>query len=334
MKLYIKQVGVLATWVDLGRKFAQVQGYCQSGAADYFHYMLANALCGNPLDQPAIEVLAGQFSFICDNDCYVSVSGAQAQISIDNQNVETNNVFYLKAGQCFSIKYLEKGLYNYIAFNADACLNSFKSSVCAVKKELKGGQNNDGRGIAANHVYQLNSARNQVKPIENINSTFKSLILRMPLLSLFLNKYFSDVLAIEICLCYQGHKFSNRNIATMLHNEYTINASSDKMGMRLDGPSIEYLEAKLQSQALALGAVQITGQGQAIIMRSERQTMGGYPVLGVVSKLSLALLSQASSGSKLTFELSDFATCSLATLKIRMALEKLSAEAKSLILRG
>jgi antagonist of KipI len=46
------------------------------------------------------------------------------------------------------------------------------------------------------------------------------------------------------------------------------------------------------SQALALGVIQIPPDGQPIVMGPDRQTHGGYPVIGTVPDYALAQLAQ------------------------------------------
>ena len=57
----------------------------------------------------------------------------------------------------------------------------------------------------------------------------------------------------------------------------------------------------LYSQGLCNGAMQVAGDGQIIIMLNDRQTIGGYPVLGAVDAFSRSKLAQLRPGDSLQF---------------------------------
>ena len=75
------------------------------------------------------------------------------------------------------------------------------------------------------------------------------------------------------------------------------------MGMRLDGPKIENIvETNIRSEGLIKGAIQITPDGNPIIMLSDHGTIGGYPKIGVVISADYDKLVQLLPGSKCKFK--------------------------------
>ncbi len=75
------------------------------------------------------------------------------------------------------------------------------------------------------------------------------------------------------------------------------------MGYRMDGPEIEHTgAADIISDAIPLGAVQVPGHGQPIVMLADRQTTGGYTKIGVVCSVDIAALSQRLPGQKVRFQ--------------------------------
>jgi 5-oxoprolinase (ATP-hydrolysing) subunit C len=75
----------------------------------------------------------------------------------------------------------------------------------------------------------------------------------------------------------------------------------DRMGIRLSGEKIHCDSAGIISEGIALGSIQFPPNGQPIILTHDRQTLGGYPKLGCVSRMSLMRLAQARPGTKLNF---------------------------------
>lgn len=99
----------------------------------------------------------------------------------------------------------------------------------------------------------------------------------------------------------QDDHFTESGLKTFLSEEYTVTPQSNRMGYRLQGPPIETVKKGFISDAIALGAVQVSGEGQPIVLLWDRQTTGGYPKIGVVVKPDIWKLAQAKPGDKLRF---------------------------------
>jgi biotin-dependent carboxylase-like uncharacterized protein len=84
---------------------------------------------------------------------------------------------------------------------------------------------------------------------------------------------------------------------------YRILPESNRMGIRLRGESLGFVEtAALPSEGTAPGAVQITAEGQPIVLLAERPTTGGYPKIATVAATDLGLLARAAPGRTVRFE--------------------------------
>jgi len=59
--------------------------------------------------------------------------------------------------------------------------------------------------------------------------------------------------------------------------EYAISEESNRMGLRLRGPSIPSPAGHMLTEGVPLGAVQVPPDGQPIVLFVEHQTTGGYP---------------------------------------------------------
>jgi biotin-dependent carboxylase-like uncharacterized protein len=85
-------------------------------------------------------------------------------------------------------------------------------------------------------------------------------------------------------------------------NVFRISTRSDRMGLRLEGPTIRREnEPARPSCPIAPGAIQLTG-GQAIILGVAGGTMGGYVDLAHVITADLHRLAQFRPGDPITFE--------------------------------
>jgi antagonist of KipI len=84
--------------------------------------------------------------------------------------------------------------------------------------------------------------------------------------------------------------------------EFTVTAQSNRMGLRLEGPAIEWpSNSERVSAPVAFGAVQLAG-GQLIILGPGGGTMGGYVHLGQVISADLPHIGQARPGTRIRFE--------------------------------
>ena len=77
--------------------------------------------------------------------------------------------------------------------------------------------------------------------------------------------------------------------------------SADRMGIRLKGPKIPSHD--LISEATPMGAVQITTQGDPIILLNDRGRIGGYAKPALVDSRDWPRLAQVRPGQKLHFVL-------------------------------
>jgi antagonist of KipI len=93
-------------------------------------------------------------------------------------------------------------------------------------------------------------------------------------------------------------------LADQLANKrFTISTQSDRMGYRLDGPSIATVgSAELISSAVPTGAIQIPPTGQPILLMADHATAGGYPIAATVISADLAVAGQLAPGDWIEFD--------------------------------
>lgn len=101
----------------------------------------------------------------------------------------------------------------------------------------------------------------------------------------------------------QRDRFGDETWESFLTEEFTVSPSSNRMGIRLDGPRIvPEGGADIISEGMVTGAIQVTGEGQPIVMLPARATIGGYPKIAVVIAADLDALGQLRPGDRIRFE--------------------------------
>ena len=80
-----------------------------------------------------------------------------------------------------------------------------------------------------------------------------------------------------------------------------MTSASNRMGLRLQGESLTMPHVELVSEPVAPGAVQVTRDGQCIVLGADGQTIGGYPKIAHVIDADLDWLGQLRPGQRLRF---------------------------------
>jgi allophanate hydrolase subunit 2 len=114
---------------------------------------------------------------------------------------------------------------------------------------------------------------------------------------------YQQPLTLRLIPSYQHQHFSQDQISLLLNQHYLINSASDRTGCRLHGQAIQQVPAKMVSEGIVYGSVEITTDGQPIILLKDRPTIGGYPKIGTVFSLDLSKLAQRQTGAQVKFEL-------------------------------
>jgi KipI family sensor histidine kinase inhibitor len=100
----------------------------------------------------------------------------------------------------------------------------------------------------------------------------------------------------------QANRFDDAAWATLLSQPFTVSPASNRMGLRLDGPSIHPVDtADIISEGIVTGSIQITGEGQPIVMLPGHATIGGYTKIATVVEDDLDRLGQLRPGDELRF---------------------------------
>jgi antagonist of KipI len=86
-----------------------------------------------------------------------------------------------------------------------------------------------------------------------------------------------------------------------LAEEYAVDANSNRMGLRLAGKPLPRPEGEQLSAPVCPGTVQITHDGQPIVLGVDAQTIGGYARIAHVIAADLDKLAQLAPGERLRF---------------------------------
>ena len=282
----ILRAGINTTFQDEGRNNLYHIGIPFSGAMDSRNYKLANSIVGNKTNKPVIE-FAYQGPLLKYNGKKLNfvITGDVIFKLIKKKNEIYGNCYesyLLEDGDKIDIISTNKSVYGYLAINGDFDLK-FQWGSCSVNTKANIGSNN-GKKLEIN---------------QKINILNISSILRKKKLN-YIN---SKIEKIRVIKGTNFEFFSNHGKRTFFEKEFTVSKLSDRMGMRLEGQNIENKADKnIKSEGLIKGVIQVTPDGNAIIMLSDHGTIGGYPKIGVVISADYDKLVQLPPGSKIKFQ--------------------------------
>jgi antagonist of KipI len=98
-------------------------------------------------------------------------------------------------------------------------------------------------------------------------------------------------------------EFDEEARAAFWNASWKILPESNRMGLRLSGPSLGFVETVSRaSEGTTRGAVQVTADGHPIVLLGERPTTGGYPKIAAVAAVDLDLLARTPPGRNVRFE--------------------------------
>lgn len=104
--------------------------------------------------------------------------------------------------------------------------------------------------------------------------------------------------AIEVMLGPQSGMF---NVATFFSQRYEVTRQINRQGLRLSGFALTGHQ-EIASEPCVPGAIQVTRDGQLLIIGPDGPTIGGYPKIAVITRRSLDRVAQVRPGERLTFK--------------------------------
>jgi antagonist of KipI len=287
MTLRVLDPGLYTQVVDFGRPHCRSLGVPVGGAADRTSLAIGNALVGNPPDAAALEItLAGPtLEAACELACVFY--GPPFKLESDRQALRVGKTFTLTPGERLHIDSTHWGMRGYLcvagglrtptvlgSHSGFAPLRAGEELPCSPGRIHRRRADLDWdwkrhmgpeRGIAAQILRVLDGPQADWFP-EMVLPTFDSL----------------EAYA-------RGWK----------DGPFTVSRSSNRMGMRLEGHPIPVPDRELVSEPVCPGAVQVTRDGQCIILGVDGQTIGGYPKIAQVISADLDVVGQRRPGERL-----------------------------------
>jgi 5-oxoprolinase (ATP-hydrolysing) subunit C len=107
--------------------------------------------------------------------------------------------------------------------------------------------------------------------------------------------------------CFPSDHAFREKESTVPPTVFTVTSESNRMGIRLRGEPLPWPHRELVSEPACPGSVQVTRDGQCILLGVDGQTIGGYPKIAQVISADVDLLGQLRPGDEVFFVLVNLA---------------------------
>lgn len=272
MSLTVLDAGLYSLLVDAGRPSSRHLGVPLGGAADRAALVLGNGLVGNAPNAVALELTMSGPTLRAERRIACVIFGAPFFAAVANKGrIEAGVTFTLEPGDVLKIGGTPAGVRGYFCVSGGFSTPRILESFSALER------------IATEQVLACGESRIAGRSLPFVSLPTDSGLERAlrvvpgPQFDWFLSE--SDFFAAD----------------------YEVLPASNRMGVRLRGPKLERRPGELISEPVAPGAVQITNDGQPIVLGVDGQTIGGYPKIAHVIRADLDRLAQLRPGSTVTF---------------------------------
>ncbi len=291
--LIIERPGLQTTIQDLGRPTHQIDGFPTSGAMDRIAHQLANVLVGNEANAATIEFALIGPTIKFKTDTFIAVTGGQFPMQLNGQFASMNRCLQVHANDKLEIGTATRGRFGCLAVKGGLLVPKVLDSVATTQRLGIGGfhgraLNSDDQLPIEKHLTLTNYAHRQLAAA------------KLPMID--------EPVSLRVLTGPQWETFSSASQRAFISQPYRVSLQSDRMGYRLEGPTLDTATKSLLSEATVFGGIQVPANGQPIVLLADRQTTGGYPVIATVISADFSKLAQCQPNQTIQFSIVDLAT--------------------------
>jgi biotin-dependent carboxylase-like uncharacterized protein len=273
MPLHVLDPGLYTLIVDQGRPSTRALGVPVGGAADRRSLALGNALVGNPPGAAALEISLAGPRLRADTPHACVLFGAPFSIEGDQhpEGLHAGTTFTLQPGETLTIGATARGMRAYF------CVRGGLREPSVLGSQSSLGPARVGQTLAC----EPGTIRARFLPP--------------------MDTFDDAVVTLRTVAGAQADWFEGD---ALFPHEYVVTQASNRMGLRLRGQALAFrggAAPEMVSEPVAPGAVQVTRDGQCIVLGVDGQTIGGYPKVAHVIAADLDRLGQVRPGQRVRF---------------------------------
>lgn len=279
--LKVLHSGFFTSIQDCGRFGYREYGVPVSGAMDSYSSQFANAVLGNDANDAVLEMTmsGGTFQFFAPT--LIAVAGGFMHPKLNDKPIKHNIPIVVKANDVLRFGFVETGLRTYVAVKG-----GFKTK-CVLESRSQYKSITNTAKLNKGDVLLYNGFNDELKPF-NASVSYDDSVLISQQIEVFKGPEFNRLTAIVQ--------------QRLLNTSLQVSKNHNRMAYQLVPLLVNDLQSILTTPVLP-GTVQLTPNGNLIILMRDCQTTGGYPRVLQLTEQGINRLSQKNSGSGLIFKL-------------------------------
>ena len=250
---------------------------------DRVSFIVANRLVGNPDGAAALECTVTGPRLEVGAPTTIAVTGAEMPVTVNGSEAPSWAAIPVRPGDIVRVGSARAGLRGYVAFAGGIEVPLVLGSRSTYLRGRLGGL--EGRALSRGDALRLFPAP---APAPRALASRPVDFEREPTL--------------RVVLGPQADRFTDEGIAALLGHGYAVLPQSDRMGVRLAGPPVTHRSGHdIISDGIALGSLQVPGDGQPIALLVDRQSTGGYTKVATICSFDIGRLGQVKPGQEVRF---------------------------------
>jgi 5-oxoprolinase (ATP-hydrolysing) subunit C len=284
--LRVLRAGPGATIQDAGRHGYQRYGVTPAGPMDWAAFRTANSALGNDR-AAAIEISVAGLEVICEGaPLALAFAGGAFVWRRDGVLLPQAARLLLEPGKTLAARAGKSGAFAYLAVEGGFETPVAMGSRATHTRSAMGGI--EGRMLREDDVLPAGST------VRRDGASFEATI-DAPWLA-------REPGPFRVVLGPQDDYFKVETLSAFFEGLFTLTPMADRMAYRLKGPEIAHAKGyDIVSDGAALGAIQIAGDKNPLVLMADRAPTGGYPKLGHVACADIGGLAQMRPGETCRF---------------------------------
>jgi antagonist of KipI len=298
MSILVRSAGFLTSIQDLGRTGYRQSGISSGGALDSHALRVANALVGNDDNAAGLELTFGRVRLRFEDDRMVAWGGGAFSAQIGDARIPPGHCGFVAKGDELTVVAPDSGGRAWLAISGGIDVPLVLASGSTDLRGNFGGH--EGRALREGDELPLSKERRFTNPRNKGGGLESALPWGAPATWASI---VSKNTVLRIVHGTDWKRFTTGAQGSLLSGAFTVMPDSDRMGVRLDGPSLERMDAgDLTSEAVAPGTIQVPPSGKPILLLGDCQTIGGYPKIAHVITVDLPMTAQLWPGAAVRFQ--------------------------------
>lgn len=296
----IEDGGLSSTVQDDGRTGHYHIGMPPSGAMDSYAHAIANYLVGNDREKATVEMTYQGITATFTDDAVIAITGADMAPTINDEPIgmwETNAV---EAGDELDMGFATDGARAYLAVAGGVDVPAVMGSRATYTLIGIGGH--EGRALAEGDELPIGG------PAAGSDDLVGTTVPEE-----YVPEYADDE-TVRVVLGLTDYRLTEESREDLCSAEWTVSTEADRVGYRLEGPDIDFVEreqpfgagpdpSNVVDLGYPVGSIQIP-QNPIVVMQ-DAVTGGGYATVGTVISPDRGWLAQRQTHDSVYFESID-----------------------------